>query len=101
MSGRQQLQSLFKRRGAGRFGAEVRTLGRGRIHRMRMAALIAVVFTCLAARAGSDTPVAISTTIDVRSEDLMVQPPAANWISYNGDYSGRRYSGLSEINPGN
>jgi len=35
--------------------------------------------------------------IDVRSEDLAVQHPAASWVSYNGDYSGRRYSGLSEI----
>src|SRR5580692_10008616 len=68
---------------------------------MRMAALIAVVFTCLAAGAGSDTPATVSTAIDVRAEDLLSQPPAANWISYNGDYSGRRYSNLTEINPGN
>jgi alcohol dehydrogenase (cytochrome c) len=62
---------------------------------------VCMVFICLAARAGDDAPTAISTAINVRSEDLLVQPPAANWISYNGDYSGRRYSGLSEINPGN
>ena len=69
---------------------------------MRIAVLIAVVFVvCLASRAGEDTPAAISTAIDVRPEDLLAQPPAGNWISYNGDYSGRRYSGLSEINPGN
>src|SRR5262249_52980634 len=24
-----------------------------------------------------------------------------NWLTYNGDYSGRRHSALSEINPGN
>jgi alcohol dehydrogenase (cytochrome c) len=36
--------------------------------------------------------------IAVQNEDLLAQPPAANWISYNGDYSGRRFSGLSEIN---
>src|SRR5580700_5007534 len=65
---------------------------------MRMAVLISVVLTCLTALAGDKTPVAMPTAIDVRSEDLLVQPPAANWISYNGDYSGRRYSGLSEIN---
>src|ERR1700691_3571874 len=68
----------------------------GRIRRMRMAVLI-----CLTALAGDKTPVAISTAIDVTSEDLLVQPPAANWISYNGDYSGRRFSSLSAINPGN
>src|SRR5260370_25036043 len=68
---------------------------------MRVGALIAVVLTCVTAQAGNDTPAPISAAIDVRSEDLLVQPPAANWISYNGDYSGRRYSGLSEINPSN
>jgi alcohol dehydrogenase (cytochrome c) len=67
----------------------------------RMASLIAVVFTCLAARAGSDPPANISTVIDVRSEDLLVQPVAANWTSYNGDYSGRRYSSLAAMNSGN
>src|SRR3984885_8442547 len=68
---------------------------------MRMAALSVVVFACLAVGVEGDQRPAISTTIDVRSEDLLFQPPAANWISYNGDYSGRRYSSLAEINPGN
>jgi alcohol dehydrogenase (cytochrome c) len=39
--------------------------------------------------------------IYVRPEDLLVKPPAANWTSYNGDYTGRRYSSLAEINTGN
>jgi alcohol dehydrogenase (cytochrome c) len=39
--------------------------------------------------------------IDVRPEDLLVHPPAANWISYNGDYSGRRYSSLDQIHAAN
>lgn len=68
---------------------------------MRTVMPIAVVLTCLAAWAGNDSSAAVSAVIDVHSEDLLVQPPAANWISYNGDYSGRRYSGLSEIDPGN
>ncbi len=68
---------------------------------MWMAALAAVILLCLAAQAGTDTPAPISTVIDVRSDDLLVQPAAANWISYNGDYSGRRYSSLAEINPEN
>ena len=67
---------------------------------MRMAALIAVVFTGWAALAGDTTPASMSSAIDVHAEDLLVEPPAANWISYHGDYSGRRFSGLSEINPG-
>ena len=31
----------------------------------------------------------------------LVKPLKDSWPTYNGDYSGRRYSGLSEINPGN
>ncbi len=40
-------------------------------------------------------------SIDVSASDLLVSPSGANWPSYNGDYSGRRFSSLSEINPGN
>lgn len=36
--------------------------------------------------------------IDVSSEDLLRPQPGANWLSYNGDYSGRRFSELTEIN---
>jgi alcohol dehydrogenase (cytochrome c) len=41
---------------------------------------------------------ATSTRIDVRPDELSSQPVGANWLSYNGDYSGRRYSSLREIN---
>jgi alcohol dehydrogenase (cytochrome c) len=104
MVGRQDLRSLFKQRGWGPSGCQ--SLSYGGTSRIRNALLIivriaAVAFTCLTAWAGDDAPAVASTAIDVRSEDLLHQPPAANWISYNGDYSGRRYSGLSEINPGN
>jgi alcohol dehydrogenase (cytochrome c) len=61
--------------------------------------LVAVGIACSAAF-GEDNPPpsAFSTKIDVRSEDLLIQPPGANWPSYNGDYSGRRYSSLPLIN---
>jgi alcohol dehydrogenase (cytochrome c) len=68
---------------------------------MRLVALAGIVFACAAARAGTDPPASISTVIDVRAADLLVQPASANWISYNGDYSGQRYSSLAEINPSN
>ena len=68
---------------------------------MRVAILIVIIFICLAALAGDNAPAAISAAVDVRSDDLLVQPPAENWVSYNGDYSGRRFSALSEINAGN
>ena len=62
--------------------------------------LAAPVCVWASVSAPNDSPVA-SAAIDVRTQDLLVQPPAANWVSYNGDYSGRRYSALSEINPSN
>jgi len=37
----------------------------------------------------------------VRAEDLLASPAGANWTSYNGDYTGRRYSALREINTAN
>ena len=39
--------------------------------------------------------------IDVRTENLVAPLPADNWVTYNGDYSGRRYSALSEIKASN
>jgi alcohol dehydrogenase (cytochrome c) len=42
-----------------------------------------------------------SAKIDVQSADLEAAPSSANWLTYHGDYSGRRYSALSEINTGN
>lgn len=35
--------------------------------------------------------------IDVRPSDLLTQPVGANWPTYNGDYTGRRYTSLSQI----
>lgn len=35
--------------------------------------------------------------IDVSPSDLLASPIAANWPSYNGDYSGRRFSSLAQI----
>jgi alcohol dehydrogenase (cytochrome c) len=64
-------------------------------------ALFCIVLLCgcfvTLAAAQEKTSSAISASIDVRPADLLVEPPGANWISYNGDYSGRRYSGLAQI----
>ncbi|MBV9341108.1 MAG: PQQ-binding-like beta-propeller repeat protein [Acidobacteria bacterium] len=43
---------------------------------------------------------AVHGEINVRTEDLLA-PMGANWLSYNGDYSGRRYSALDQINVAN
>src|SRR5580700_3079291 len=65
--------------------------------------LMAVSLTAMTLRAQGQTPAqasgaVVSTVVDVSPEDLRVSPPGANWPSYNGDYSGRRYSSLSQIN---
>lgn len=38
---------------------------------------------------------------EVTKDDLVAQPVGENWTSYNGDYSGRRYSRLDQINTQN
>jgi alcohol dehydrogenase (cytochrome c) len=43
----------------------------------------------------------VSAKIDVQPSQVAVAPVAANWLSYNGDYTGRRFSALSEIHAGN
>ncbi|HXA77958.1 MAG TPA: hypothetical protein VNV41_12580, partial [Candidatus Acidoferrales bacterium] len=70
---------------------------------IRKSILLAAIFlTCSGPSAGQEKSAGpISTSIDVRPEDLLVQPPGANWISYNGDYTGRRFSNLAEITPAN
>jgi alcohol dehydrogenase (cytochrome c) len=47
---------------------------------------------------GPNAPV--SATIDVLPADLL-QAAGQNWTSYNGDYSGKRYSSLDQINVSN
>jgi alcohol dehydrogenase (cytochrome c) len=44
---------------------------------------------------------AIVTAIDVQPGHLLASPISANWTSYNGDYSGRRFSSLDQITPVN
>ncbi|MGC1450209.1 MAG: PQQ-dependent dehydrogenase, methanol/ethanol family [Candidatus Sulfotelmatobacter sp.] len=44
---------------------------------------------------------AIAAAVNVTAEDLVATPVGANWTSYNGDYSGQRYSSLRQIKPEN
>jgi len=44
---------------------------------------------------------AVTAVTDVRTDELLKEPAGANWPSYNGDYTGRRYSSLHQINSGN
>jgi alcohol dehydrogenase (cytochrome c) len=43
----------------------------------------------------------VSSRIDVDPSQLLKRPVSSNWISYNGDYTGRRFSALHEINRSN
>jgi len=70
-----------------------------RWRRIVCVAAISGYFFAFAMCEASDT--VVSASIDVGSADLVARPPAANWVSYNGDYSGRRYSSLSQINTQN
>src|SRR2546429_9721677 len=45
--------------------------------------------------------VSVSTSIQVTSEALAAQPVGANWLSYNGDYTGRRFGSLEQIDAKN
>lgn len=62
----------------------------------RILAVIAVWIVWPAAIGTADT-----VRVDVRPSDLLTSPIGANWPSYNGDYTGRRYSSLGQITPKN
>src|SRR6476661_6160608 len=63
---------------------------------------MAIMTLCFAVAAADKLPQqATSAVIDVLPSELEAKPPDANWLSYNGDFSGRRYSSLSQINLGN
>ena len=46
-------------------------------------------------------PSLVTGAVNVSAEELLALPVGANWTSYNGDYTGRRYSSLHQINPEN
>ncbi len=57
---------------------------------------------CLASPLVAQTKQAAATSsrdgvIDVKNSDLLKSPVGEDWPSYNGDYTGRRYSSLKEI----
>lgn len=69
---------------------------RSSVARILRAAAILGGALLIAALAAAQQPV--STLINVRRADLLARPVASNWPSYNGDYTGRRYSSLNQIN---
>ncbi len=59
------------------------------------------VFFSLCSAAGQQGQAPVVADVNVSADDLLTQPPGSNWTSYNGDYTGRRYSSLHEITPAN
>jgi alcohol dehydrogenase (cytochrome c) len=66
----------------------------GKVWSLVLLALL-LLFCALAAGPQEQSSVVVA---EVEAADLLAQPVGANWTSYNGDYSGRRYSSLREIN---
>jgi alcohol dehydrogenase (cytochrome c) len=62
----------------------------------RILLLLAAAFASSGAARQASSPA--SSAVKVSSQELLAQPVGANWTSYNGDYTGRRYSSLQEIN---
>src|SRR6266403_2582764 len=65
--------------------------------------VLTIVFnvgSLLSASAQEHVDRAISTSIDVQPDHLTATA-GENWLSYHGDYSGRRFSSLAEITPAN
>jgi alcohol dehydrogenase (cytochrome c) len=71
--------------------------------RFLVAAMICTSFLPLATRGQTQETgdASVSTSIRVTSEALAARPAGANWLSYNGDYTGRRFSSLDQITPRN
>ncbi len=53
-----------------------------------------------AAVADVSQEVVSAVPIDVQQSDLNQKEIRENWVSYNGDYTGRRYSSTGEVTPG-
>src|SRR5215468_7306358 len=63
--------------------------------------LVLLVLNIVALSAQDARMTSVNTGIDINPARLLSKPVGADWLSYNGDYTGRRYSALREINPGN
>ena len=67
--------------------------------RQTAAAIVFVLALYSGLRLSAQSPA--GSTVDVGSEDLLTRPVSENWSSYNGDYTGRRFSALREITRAN
>src|SRR6185369_10593752 len=69
---------------------------------IHIGACVAILFACLAVNAKpEDQQSTVSVKVNAPPADLVARGLGANWLSYNGDYSGKRFSSLSQINANN
>lgn len=69
--------------------------------RIRRAAFLFLLAACAMPMAQRLRQSTVTATPEVSDADLLASPVGANWTSYNGDYTGRRYSSLHEIDVSN
>ena len=67
----------------------------------RFAPLLAIATALFPARGIGQQSSALAAVSTVSAQDLLAVPAGTDWTSYNGDYTGRRYSSLNEINAAN
>lgn len=86
-----------------RLNSSMRQGAHRRMCAWQRAPFLAVICACaaVAALGQEKSRTTISTLVDVHPDELLVEPSGANWLSYNGDYTGRRYTGLAQINRNN
>jgi alcohol dehydrogenase (cytochrome c) len=75
-------------------GIKARLSDKGIIDAMHF--FLIFIFCWVSAAWAEENP-SVQGPINVSPQEMLV-PMAGNWLSYNGDYSGRRYSPLSQIN---
>ncbi len=63
--------------------------------------LLAVATALLPPSAEGQQSSSLTGVSTVTAQDLLAVPAGTDWTSYNGDYTGRRYSSLNEINATN
>lgn len=69
--------------------------------RWRIRIFCIFLFVTLGLFAQNPPMTSISSRVDVTAAQLLAAPVSSNWPSYNGDYTGRRYSALRQINTSN
>ena len=67
----------------------------------RFAPLLAIATALFPARGIGQQSSSLAAVSTVSAQDLLAVPAGTDWTSYNGDYTGRRYSSLNEINAAN